>query len=305
MKPTKVRDAKIIGALAVSFAAFLWGVDGIILRPSLYHMNVPLVVFLEHLIALAFMSVFLFPQLGKIKELKKNEWMCFFWIALFGGAIGTMAITSALFLVNFQKLSVILILQKLQPLFAILTASILLGERPERKFYIWASLAIIGSYFITFGFNAPVFEGNSLVIAALLSLLAAFSWGSSTSVGKRAVLNTDFKTATYARFALTTIIMGLILIFTGNVGMIMTVKPPEIMTLVIIALTTGGGAIFIYYYGLKRIKASHATIYELSFPVTAVVLDYIIYGSIMSAGQWLGALLIIYSMTMISRNNDS
>jgi drug/metabolite transporter (DMT)-like permease len=69
----------------------------------------------------------------------------------------------------------------------------------------------------------------------------------------------------------------------------------------LVAFSTGFAAIFIYYFGLQRVMASKATIYELAYPVTAVVLDYIINNNIMSVGQWLGAVLIVGSMTGITR----
>ena len=297
-------NAHILGAVAIIFAAALWGVDGIVLRPSLYHLNVTVVVFLEHFIAFMIMTVVLFKSLNELKKVKHSDLLYFFWIALFGGAIGTMAITQALFLVNFQDLSAILILQKLQPLFAIIVAAILLKERPRKDFYGWALVAIAGSYLITFGFNSPVFEGNAFFIAALLSFIAAFSWGSCTAVGKKAVTNVSFKTATYIRFGLTSAIMFVILMLFGTVSQIPSVGIADIETLILIALTTGGTAIFIYYWGLKRVLASKATIYELSFPITAILLDYIINKSIMSPGQWLGAALIIVSMLMITRKRS-
>jgi len=294
-----------IGAIAVMFAACMWGLDGVVLRPSLYHLDVSVIVFLEHFIAFIIMSIVLFREIPAIKNIKKNEWISFFWIALFGGAIGTMAITQALFLVNFEHLSAIVILQKLQPLFAILLAAIILKERPRKIFYFWAVLALVGSYFITFGFEQPVFNGNALFIAALLSLLAAFSFGSSTVFGKKVLAKTDFKISTYVRFGLTSLIMIIIVLLTGSFVGFAAVDTGNLLTLFIIAITTGGTAIFIYYYGLKRVMASKATIYELGFPVTAVVLDYIIHGSIMSPGQWLGAILIIVSMIMIVRAKNT
>ncbi|MBN2101876.1 MAG: DMT family transporter [Candidatus Aenigmarchaeota archaeon] len=290
-----------LGAIAVIFAASLWGVDGIVLTPNLYHLNVPVVVFLLHFVAFLIMSVFLFREIPKLKNIKKKEWVSFFWIALFGGAIGTMAITQALFLVNFEHLSAIVILQKLQPLFAITLAAILLKERPKKNFYLWAALAIAGSYLITFGFAQPVFEGNLLFTAAIYSVLAAFAFGSSTVFGKKVLEKTDFKLSTYVRFGLTSLIMIIIVLLTGSLGGFAQITMDNMLIIFLIAITTGGTAIFIYYWGLKRIMASKATIYELGFPVTAIVLDYAIHGSFMSAGQWLGTILVIFSMIMIVR----
>jgi drug/metabolite transporter (DMT)-like permease len=305
MEMNSKRMPAIIGAIAIIVAAALWGIDGVVLRPSLYSLDVPVVVFLEHFIAFALMSVFFIYEIKELNKLRKGDWMSFIWVAVFGGAIGTMAITQALFLVNFHNLSAIIILQKLQPLFAIFIAIILLKERPQKRFYLWAVLAIVGSYFITFGFNQPVFEGNAILVASLLSLLAAFAFGSSTTFGKKAVAKVNFRVATYIRFGLTSLIMFAIVIATGSLFKIVAVGTSQIIMLFLIAITTGGTAIFIYYYGLKRVMASKATIYELAFPITAVILDYVINKSIMSPGQWLGAALIIVSMIMITRGRTT
>lgn len=320
MKLTSIKKPSIIGAIAIIFAASMWGLDGVVLRPHLYHLfdYVPVVVFCEHLIAFIFMMVFFAAafmygskntseDIKGFKSLGIKDWSSFFWIALFGGAIGTMAITKALFHVNFEHLSAIVILQKLQPLFVILLSIIILKERPKIQFYYWAAVALVGSYFITFGFNAPVLAENKLFVASLFSLLAAFSFGSSTVFGKRVVSKISFRLATYIRFGLTSVLLIAIIaaitaiseksMFAGffEIGI------KEIIIMTIIALTSGGTAIFIYYYGLKRIMASKASIYELGFPVTAVVLDYIVNNNIMGPGQWIGAVLIVGSMYMVTK----
>jgi len=66
-------------------------------------------------------------------------------------------------------------------------------------------------------------------------------------------------------------------------------------------LTTGGTAIFIYYWGLKRVTASRSTIYELIFPVSAIVLEYFIHDKILTAGQWLGAVIVVIAIVSIVR----
>jgi len=295
----------IIGALCIIFAAALWGLDGIVLRPSLYHLDVPVVVFLEHSIAFLLMSVFLMYEVRYIRRFTTKAWISMFWVALFGGAIGTMAITKALFLVNFQHLSAIIILQKLQPIFAIFLAYIILKERPPRQFYTWTIIALIGSYLVTFGIALPDFSGSSIAFAAMLSLLAAFAWGSSTVLGRNALKSgASFQLATYVRFGLTSMIMLAFLLATSRRDAFITLTQPNLVTLVIIALTTGGTAIFIYYYGLKKIPASRATIYELAFPVTAVLLDYFVNNSIMGPAQWVGAALIFGAMIRITQTRN-
>ena len=103
---------KKLAPLFIVIAAALWGLDGIVLRPSLYSLPVPLVVFVEHLLAFAVMLPFLIVEFKELKKLKKADWGSFIWIAVFGGAIGTMAITKALFYVDFVNLSKKKLLQK-------------------------------------------------------------------------------------------------------------------------------------------------------------------------------------------------
>jgi len=290
-----------IGAFAVMFAAMLWAVDMIILRPRLYHLDVTVVVFLEHLIAFAFMLIPLCLEWKEVKKLNRKDWIAFIAIALLSGAIGTMAITKALFYVNFINLSVVAFLQKLQPIFAVLVAVILLKERPAKKFYFWSIIALIGSYFVTFGFSKPIFDlGDKVFVASLFSIIAAASFGSGTALSKYAIAKINFRIGTYLRFGMTSIIMFIILIVFGNLGSLSQVGLPDIGTLLIIAFSTGGVAIFIYYYGLKRIPASVSSICELTFPLTAVIFDYAVRGSLLSLGQWLGALLLLVSVLAIS-----
>lgn len=291
----------ILGASAVSMAAILWGIDQILIRPNLFHIeNVALIVFIEHLIGFLIMSTFCLYGIKEIKNLDIKDWASFFWVSLFGGAIGTMSIVKALMLVQFHHLSIVALLQKLQPVFAIMVAMLLLGERPRLQFYLWASLALLGSYFVTFGFKAPGLVGTDILMSSLYAILAAFAFGSSTSFGKHAIRKVSFSTAAYIRFGMTTIITLLILLATGGFSYFDRLMPTDFAWFIVIALTSGSAAMFIYYYGLKKITASVSTICELFYPLTAVILDYVVNGSVLSAGQLFGTVILIGSITKIA-----
>ncbi|NMB81632.1 MAG: DMT family transporter, partial [Ignavibacteria bacterium] len=207
-----------LAPIFIIFAASLWGIDGIVLRPSLYNLPVPLVVFIESSIVALLLSPIFYKQLPKIKKLEKKELLSFFFVALLGGAIGTMSITKALFYVNFVNLSVVILLQKLQPVFALVLASLLLKEKLPKEFFIWAGSAIIGAYLMTFGLTFPnLHTGEKTAIAAGLSLIAAFSFGSSTVFSKRALRNVGFEFGTYLRFLFSSIIMLITTLLFSNI----------------------------------------------------------------------------------------
>lgn len=290
-----------LSPLFVIIAASLWGVDGIVLRPALFSLPVPLVVFVESTIVAILLSPYFIRHLPSLKFLKTKDWLAFFLLALFGGAIGTMAITKALFYVNFVNLSVVILLQKLQPVFAIALASVFLKEKLSFRFIFWAGIAIVGAYFMTFGTNLPDFStGDKTTVAAIFSLLAALSFSASTVLSKRALRNVSFGMGTYLRFLFSAVIMLVIVVFIGDTKNIPDITATQIIVFLIIALTTGGTAIFLYYYGLKRISASVATICELAFPFTAIILEYFLRGNILDIVQWIGAVILLISILKVS-----
>ncbi len=297
-----IKSSFSLSALFVIIAASLWGFDGIVLRPSLSNLPVTLVVLIESSIVAVILTPFFLKKLKGLKELSLKDWLAFVGVALLGGALGTMAITKALFYVNFVNLSIVIFIQKLQPVFALLLAWLLLKERLPKIFFLWATSAILGAYLMTFGFSFPNIEKEGKVIlAALFSLLAAFSFGSSTVLSKRALKNVSFEMGTYLRFVITSGIMLLITISSGSIAEIGNVSTTQVFIFLLIAFSTGGPAIFLYYYGLKNISASSSTIFELAFPLTAVLLEYFVHGNILSLSQWVGVAILMFSMFMIAK----
>jgi drug/metabolite transporter (DMT)-like permease len=304
MKTKKNRNNRhFIGALAISFAAILWGVDGVVLTPRLFNLDVAFVVFMLHIVPFVLMNIFLFKEYKHLKDFSKEDYIYFGLIALFGGAVGTLAIVKALFLVNFQALSVVVLLQKLQPIFALILAWAILKERLREKFYILAGIAIAASYFLVFGWNIPNMNtGGDNVLAAAYSLLAALSFGSATVFGKKVLYKYSFKTGTFYRFFFTTILMSIyVVIFSGFGFSSMTTT--NWLIILLITFTTGSGAIFLYYFGLNRIKASVSTICELFYPLTAILLDYLVNGVLLSWVQIIAAGVLIYVIVMINKKN--
>jgi drug/metabolite transporter (DMT)-like permease len=285
----------------VIFAASLWAVDGIVLRPELFSLPVTLVVFVESTVVALLLTPFISKYFVQIKELALKDWLAFIGVALLGGAIGTMAITKALFYVDFVNLSIVILIQKLQPVFAISLAAIFLKEKLPGEFFLWAGLAIIGAYFMTFGFDFPkISPGDKTALAALFALLAALSFSSSTVLSKRALKNVSFELGTYLRFAITSVIMLFIVIATGTINNLPDISTAQISIFLLIAFTTGGPAIFLYYFGLKRISASVASICELAFPLTAVILEFVLRQNILGPVQWVGAIILLMSILRVT-----
>ena len=138
----------------------------------------------------------------------------------------------------------------------------------------------------------------------MLALLAAFSFGSSTVFSKKVVSNFHFVTSTFYRYGFTTLIMLFLMLIIGDFSYFAATTTVEWMYILLIGLTTGSGAIFLYYYGLRNVKAMMATISELLFPVSAVLFDYLINGSVLGPVQWLAAAVMVFSIIQLNRRPD-
>lgn len=295
---------KYLPALAVIFAAFLWSFDGFI-RQNLFALPSFLIVSLEHVIGAILFLPLLIRGWKEVSSLGQRGWISVLWISIFGGVLGTFFYTKALSYVNYIDLSVVVLLQKLQPIFAIALAGVILKEKITKRFIILAFAAIVGGYLVTFGSSSINDWDDKTIIAALLALLAAFSWGSSTVLGKHALNRLSFTTVTSLRLAITASVTAFVLLSTGQYDAINNMTLSHWGFIVLIVLSTGSLALFFYYYGLNKLPASHATLYELFWPLSAVGLDWFIHGNILSLPQWVGAILLLGAIIILTRETNN
>ncbi|MFA7056191.1 MAG: EamA family transporter [Candidatus Cloacimonadales bacterium] len=301
----KIFKPEVLGIIAISIAAIAWGLDGIALTPKLFNLDVPFVVFVLHAIPTILLTPFMAKYWKNFFNYKFKDVLSLWTLSLFGGALGTIAIVKALFLVRFDHLSVIVILQKLQPLFAIILAMIFLKEKPNKKFWLWAVVAIIGGYFLTFENHLPNFsQDKNLIHASLYALLAAFSFGAGTVFSKKSLNTLNFKEVTYFRYFFTTLFVGIFVVATNRLGYFEAITKTNWLYFFIISLTAGVGSIFLYTYGLKRVKAIVSTIAELLFPISSIVFDYVINGNKLSIFQMCSAGVMVFAIIKVSRNNS-
>lgn len=303
------KQTPLLGSIFIIIAAMMWGIDGILLTPSYFtkfkFFDVNFIVFIAHAIPTVILSIFFSKQYKYLKTFTKSDYLFFILIALFGGTIGTLSIVKALELSNYTPYSIVILIQKTQPIFAILLAIFLLKEKPSKNFYVVAVIALIAIYFLTFEFKSPVLLKQNNLLAVLYSLLAAFSFGSSTVFGKKVVYKFSFLTSTFYRFFFTTIITMLFVIFSETTRNTITqyTQNRNLMGLSLFIAIFGLLAILIYYNELKYVKATIATFCELAFPITSVVTEAIIYKRFLSPIQLVAAIVLVVVILYLNLGN--
>ena len=296
--------ARVLPSAAVVCAALLWSVDGL-LRQDLHRISSLVIVAIEHLLGALIFLPFLFRSTSKITRLDRKGWISIFWVSISGGLLGTYFYTKALGYVNYIDLSVVVLIQKLQPLFAISLASIVLREKVSKNFIFLASTAILGGYLTTFGNKPFLFLDNKSITASLFALLASFCWGSSTVLAKAALKQIPFELMTCIRLIVTGTVALLIITSSGNISDIYSLSIENYKTIIVIVFTSGSIALSIYYYGLQNLAGSHTAIFKLVWPLSAVLIDWLIRGKTLSLAQMIGAIILVSSITILTKENSS
>lgn len=292
------------GPLLIIIAAILWALDGIV-RRNLYVLPPIIIVFFEHLIGSMLLAPFVLKGLKK-EKLTSLEWSAVSGIALLSSLLGTLWFTTALLMTNFISFSVVFLIQKLQPLFAIFFARIILKEKINKSYIGWAAAALIAAYFVTFPTGFVNFNtGDKILVAALFALGSAFAWGSSTAFSRYTLLKHNDTVITGLRFWIATIFAGIGVYILGQQKVIFAVTWPQFGQFVFIALSTGMVALLIYYKGLKTTPVRVSTILELTFPLLAVFIDMVLYKTVLSPLQLGAAAVLLYSMYRISNLNKA
>ncbi|MEW9698406.1 DMT family transporter [Paenibacillus sp. SI8] len=301
------RIAGIHGIWYVALGATLWGLDPLFRILLLKSFTSSQIVFMEHVL-LAFYAL---PVLIKYRRTLTGKLTlavigALLFISWGGSAIATIFFTSAFVHGNANA---VLLLQKLQPLFAIILARFMLKESLPSKFFVYILVALLGTYLLTFGFGAPDLGWNDLgTMSCLFSILAACLWGGSTVMGKFLLQKQlDFPVVTSLRFLLAIPLLAVILLGSGDVWQVdshfggLTIIA---VNLLFQAFFPGLISMLLYYKGLSSTKAFLATLAELAFPAVGVLINWLVFNQSLTLGQLLGFLLIWMTLWLMSRGNN-
>ncbi len=306
------RTIVFFGPVLVFLAAALWATDAPFRTHLTEGLSSNFIVLGEHMISALIAIPILLFNWADLKKISGREWFAILFIGVCGSALAAVAFTESFHYVN---PSVSIVLQKIQPLIAIALAWWLLGERMHKNFWLWTAIALFAAYLVSFpDFKPQLYEGevfNPNLIGSLLALTAALLWGASTVFGKYVLRTAAFQTLASLRFLVGLVFLVILNAAQGTFPAAGTVSSTDVLFLVIVALTSGVFSLFLYYYGLQFTKASIATIAELGFPLAAVFVNaYFIAGNQAAgtwfglfAGQWVGTILLLIAMLMLSRVN--
>jgi len=305
-------------------APYLWsgGLAGIMAFPRMSSF----VALIEHFFGILILLPILgFTRgFGKLKQSMKSfdrrDWFAIIFVSFGGSALGLF-----FFLISFSlgNPTIAILLQKSQPLITLIFAFFILKERPSKFFYLALAIALVGIGLMATPSIITSIEGSGTeryegLIAILCSLVAATLWGGSTVFGRILTKKVDFWDLTFIRY-----IGGFLFLIFLNAALLTYDKEyfsmlgsnvnvfgpwnwqwPVVICILFFAAFTGGVLpLSLYYFGLKRSKASIAGLAELAFPLLAIFVNYYFLGFGLETLEWVGAIVLFVPIVAMSYIN--
>jgi len=284
------------GIVLVAIGAGLWGTDALFRRGLALELPSATVVFWEHLILVAITFPLVLAFIRSRPQLTGRDIVSLLLIGVGASALATMLFTEAF---TYGNPTTPLLLQKLQPVIAILGAYVLLKERLLPRYGVYFVLAIGSAWLISFG--DPTNVSVNELAPALLAIGAAVLWGMGTVLGRHMTTKIVPNQLTALRFAIGLPASALIVGFRGETSSATGIGFGDFGTLVALSLIPGLAAIAIYYRGLKGTPASAATLAELTFPLTAILIGWARFDTVPTNTQWVGIAVLAATIVVMSR----
>ena len=143
--------------------------------------------------------------------------------------------------------------------------------------------------------------GISELAPALYALGAATLWAMGTVLGKHLTRKVSPNELTSLRFAIGLPTALIILLLRGESAVALDIGFDDFGALVLLSLVPGLAALMIYYRGLSRTPASSATLAELAFPLTAILIGWAVFDTVPTSTQWVGILVLSGTIVVMSR----
>lgn len=292
------------GPVLVALGASLWATDSLFRAHVIHHASALMIVTINHSLLFLPSLFLLYKHREELRDLTPKEWFGLVYVAVMVSVMGAVAFTEAF--AHTSNYSVPVLIQKVQPCFAIVLGHLLVRESVRSRFWGFAAMALMGTYLLSFGLRrAWVDMGRGDLEAIAYALLAALLWGSGTVVGRLLLRKMNFPVVTAARFLIGSLFSVL---FFGVSQLFSTETWPalgealvgDFWNYVAMAFLSGLIPMWIYYRGLRSTPVPVAALCELTFPIVAIFLNWIYLGATLSSVQIFGAALILFAVSAIS-----
>jgi len=294
----------LLGPALVTAGASMWGLETYWRIPLGQKLEADVLVFHEHWMGLILTSPFLVLGAGALRTASRKAILSMIGSGVLGSALGTVCFTQALALLNSSLANLLL---NVQPIISVFVSWLWLAERPRARFYPWAAVALACGVAMVWnpgGIESP----HRLALGLFFIGATALCWGASTTFGRAAMIEIDFKTGTALRYLIGTVATFALVGAHGDVGerlrwgVLTTPSTLKQMAglLVVAAITPT----FLYFAGLARTRASVATFAEMAQTFASLLITWGVLGDALRPHQVVAGVVLLVAVVFIQRSAE-
>lgn len=293
----KIDKRELFGVLLAILTAIVSGVS--IVANRLFIIKIDPFVFTtirSFFIGLVFLVISFFACNFKIKKFRKVSWWTLVMIGIIGGSAPFL-----LFFIGLKETTAgrAAFLQKTLPLYATLLAFFFLKEKIT-KAHVLAMLSMIVGVYLIESANIPL----GIRIGDLLVLGAALLWAVESTISKKAMLDNESNwVITFSRMFFGSLILFSIIAIMGKADMLFSLNKQQIIYIIISTLLLLFYVLF-WYWGLRFINLSKASIILLIAPLISLILGHIWLRERIFELQLLGSTLVLIGAFLILRTKS-
>jgi len=290
-----------MGPALVIAGASMWGLETYWRLPLGKKLDSDILVFHEHWMGLLLTLPFLVLGRRALRGVSRKAMVSMFGSAVLGSALGTVCFTQALAMLNSSLANLLL---NVQPVISVLVSWVWLHERPHARFYPWAAVALACGVALAWspgGVKSP----HELALGLFFIAATALCWGASTTFGRAAMMEIDFKTGTALRYLIGTVATFVLAAAHGDLGhrlrwdVLMTASTLRDMAgLLLVAAIT---PTFLYFAGLARTRATVATFAEMAQTFASLFVTWGIFGDALRVHQVVAGVVLLVAVAFIHR----
>jgi len=170
-------------------------------------------------------------------------------------------------------------------------------DRLTRYDYLGILVMIVAGLLVTTKTPANLFALRLGAVGDLLVLVATAAWATTGIATRKYLRQLNAGVVAFYRFSMASLILVLYLSLTSAIVLSSVYQ-------VLLGLTVGVGTV-LYYEGLKRIKAAQVSAIELSTPLFAALLSFLILRELVTMMQIFGIALLIVGVYFLSRKEEA
>jgi drug/metabolite transporter (DMT)-like permease len=288
-------NTKTAGVVAILGASLMWAIEPIFAKLA-YRSSDYLQTSAIRAIGVAVTAlVYVFLTNRGSLKVSRKQFSVLVYIALAGTIVADL-----LYLYALGEIAVVnaVLIGHMQPIFVVLIGYFLLKEdRLTRYDYLGILVMIVAGLLVTTKTPANLSALRLGAVGDLLVLVATATWATTGIAMRKYLRQLNAGVVVFYRFSIAAVI------FVTYLSLTSTVVPSSVYQ-ILLGLTVGVGTI-LYYEGLKRIKAAQVSALELSTPLFAALLSFLILKELVTMMQIFGIALLIVGVYFLSRKEEA